>query len=283
MDINPEKRQLFSENFNCIAFDDFQDGIIKTGSEIVSVCTPDDTHYKVVKSLLEMDSNIRVVFLEKPACSTLDEMDHLIALSAEKSIDIVVNHTRRFDSRYKEIRKHIADGKYGDLVTGFITYYSGWQHNGVHIIDTLSYLFNDSVEIETIQNGANSPYPDDPTINGKLFLSKLPGKLQLMSFDEKYYQLFEFDLRFEKVRLRIEDFGTRILLEKKEVNNIGENVLVMHNNSFVDNNETPIQTAIDLIIARLVKNNRDLLCGYRLSDVAGTMKTIWKGMALYAN
>ena len=283
MDINPEKRQLFSENFNCIAFDDFQDGIIKTGSEIVSVCTPDDTHYKVVKSLLEMDSNIRVVFLEKPACSTLDEMDHLIALSAEKSIDIVVNHTRRFDSRYKEIRKHIADGKYGDLVTGFITYYSGWQHNGVHIIDTLSYLFNDSVEIETIQNGANSPYPDDPTINGKLFLSKLPGKLQSMSFDEKYYQLFEFDLRFEKVRLRIEDFGTRILLEKKEVNNIGENVLVMHNNSFVDNNETPIQTAIDLIIARLVKNNRDLLCGYRLSDVAGTMKTIWKGMALYAN
>jgi len=283
MDINPEKRQLFSENFNCIAFDDFQDGIIKTGSEIVSVCTPDDTHYKVVKSLLEMDSNIRVVFLEKPACSTLDEMDHLIALSAEKSIDIVVNHTRRFDSRYKEIRKHIADGKYGDLVTGFITYYSGWQHNGVHIIDTLSYLFNDSVEIETIQNGANSPYPDDPTINGKLFLSKLPGKLQLMSFDEKYYQLFEFDLRFEKVRLRIEDFGTRILLEKKEVNNIGENVLVMHNNSFVDNNETPIQTAIDLIIARLVKNNRNLLCGYRLSDVAGTMKTIWIGMALYAN
>ena len=46
-----------------------------------------------------------------------------------------------------------------------------------------------------------------------------------MSFDERHYQLFEFDLRFEKARLRIEDFGSRILFEKKEVNNIGENVL----------------------------------------------------------
>lgn len=283
MDINPEKRQLFSENFNCIAFDDFQDGIIKTGSEIVSVCTPDDTHYKVVKSLLEMDSNIRVVFLEKPACSTLDEMDHLIALSAEKSIDIVVNHTRRFDNRYKEIRKNIADGKYGDLVTGFITYYSGWQHNGVHIIDTLSYLFDDSVEFETIQNGANSPYQDDPTIEGKLFLSKLPGEFLLMSFDEKYYQLFEFDLRFEKARLRIEDFGKRIILEVKEVNNIGENVLVMRKNSFEKNVDAPIKTAVELIISRLRTNDPNLLKGFLLKDVSNPMKTIWKGLELYAN
>ena len=153
----------------------------------------------------------------------------------------------------------------------------------MHIIDTLSYLFNDSVEIETIQNGANSPYPDDPTINGKLFLSKLPGKLQLMSFDEKYYQLFEFDLRFEKVRLRIEDFGTRILLEKKEVNNIGENVLVMLKNSYVENSNTPIQAAVNLIIERLDKNNPDVLNDYRIVDALETMKTISKGIELYAD
>ena len=283
MDINPEKSHSFSEKFNCIPFNDYLEGVTKTSSEIVSVCTPDDTHFQIVKALIEMDSNIQVIFLEKPACSTLDEMDHLIELSNEKEIDIVVNHTRRFDERYKEIRNNITKGEYGDLVNAIITYYSGWQHNGVHIIDTLSYLFDDTVEIQSVRNGSHSPYPNDFTIEGELYLLKLPGKIQLMSFDERYYQIFEFDLRFEKTRLRIEDFGTRILLEKKEVNNIGENVLVMHNNSFVDNNETPIQTAIDLIIARLAKNNRDLLFGYCLRDVAGTMKTIWKGLELYAN
>ena len=283
MDINPGRGKLFAEKFNCIAFDDFQDGIIKTGSEIVSVCTPDDTHYKVVKSLLEMDSNIRVVFLEKPACSTLDEMDYLIALSSEKHIDIVVNHTRRFDNRYKEIRKNIADGKYGGLVNGLITYYSGWQHNGVHIIDTLSYLFDDSVEIESVNDGLNSQYPDDPTLEGKLYFLQSPGEIQLFSFDENYYQLFEFDLRFEKARLRIEDFGTRILLEKKEVNSIGENVLIMQDNELVENDKTAIQTAANLIVNSLVKNNPDLLNGYRMQDISETMKTIWKGLELYAN
>ena len=95
MDINPRKSQWFSEKFNCIAFDNFQDGISKTGSEIVSVCAPDDTHYMVVESLLRMDSDIRVIFM-KMACGTLDEMNHLIALSVEKSMNMVVNHTRRF-------------------------------------------------------------------------------------------------------------------------------------------------------------------------------------------
>ena len=283
MDLHSKKGQLFAKKFNCTSFDNFQDGITSTGSEIVSICTTDNTHYAVAKSILEMDSNIRVVFLEKPACSTLDEMDHLIALSAEKSIDIVVNHTRRFDNRYKEIRNNIADGKYGDLVTGIITYYSGWQHNGVHIIDTLSYLFDDSVEIESVQNGANSPYPEDPTIDGKFFFSNLSGELQLMSFDERYYQLFEFDLRFEKARLRIEDFGTRILLEKKEVNSIGENVLIMQDNELVAIDKTAIQTAVDLIVSRLIKNKPNLFKGYCLQDVANTMKTIWNGLELYAD
>ena len=97
MDINPEKRQLFSEKFNCIPFNDYLEGVTKTGSKIVSVCTPDDTHYTIVRSILEIESKIKVIFLEKPACSTLDEINHLIELSNEKEIDIVVNHTRRFD------------------------------------------------------------------------------------------------------------------------------------------------------------------------------------------
>jgi len=283
MDINPVRGKLFAEKFNCIAFDDFQDGITTTKSEIVSVCTPDDSHYSIVKSLLKIDSTIKVIFLEKPACSSLEEMDHLIALSAEKNIDLVVNHTRRFDSRYKEIRNNITDGKYGDLINGFITYYSGWQHNGVHIIDTLSFLFNDYIKIEEVHNGAHSPYPEDPSLEGELSFSVSPGIVQLLSFDETYYQLFEFDLRFEKARLRIEDFGSRIILEEKEVNNIGENVLVLKKNSFQNQSKTPIQTAINIIIDRIEKNNPNLINGYCLTDVEDTMKTIWEGKALYAN
>ena len=83
--------------------------------------------------------------------------------------------------------------------------------------------------------------------------------------------------------MRIEDFGSRILLELKEVNNIGENVLVPQENTFKNRGKTAIQSAVASINYRLEKNNSDLLNGYCLKDVASTMMTIWKGMKLYEN
>ena len=61
-------------------------------------------------------------------------------------------------------------------------------------------------------------------------LKKLNSEILITTFDEDYYQLFEFDLRFENYRIKIEDFGVRIIVEKKVVNNIGENVLEIDKN-----------------------------------------------------
>ena len=41
------------------------------------------------------------------------------------------------------------------------------------------------------------------------------------------------------------------MLEQKEVNNIGENVLVLQKNRFNNKRETPIQTALNIIIDRI--------------------------------
>ena len=283
MDIDIEKGKAFANRYNCDHFEDIKTLIKSVQPHIVSVCTPDDTHFKITKTLLKMGENIRVIFLEKPACNTLDDMEMLIKLSADKNIDIVVNYTRRFDNRYVEIRKNITNGIFGSLVNGVVTYYSGWHHNGGHVIDTLSFIFNDTIIIDKISNSFESPYRDDPTIEGKLTFSKLPGMIHLFSFDEKFYQLFEFDLRFEKSRLRIEDFGSRILLENKIVNNIGENVLVMEDNPFNKDETTAIQNALSIIVKQLNESNPDLLNGYRLEDVTETMRTIWKGMSVYEN
>ena len=198
MDTNREKRNYFSQKLNCPSYKKLEDGIKKTKCDIVSVCTPDHTHYSIVKLLLEMSSEIKTIFLEKPACSNSFELTELIGLSEKRKINIIVNHTRRFDSRYGELKNNIVSGSYGQLINGLITYYSGWQHNGVHIIDTLSYLLGSPIVLEEIKIGSKSPYPNDPTLIGKLKFSNFDGEIQLMSFNEDYYQLFEFDLRFEK-------------------------------------------------------------------------------------
>jgi len=281
MDTNREKRNYFSQNFNCASYEKLEDGIKKTKCDIVSVCTPDHTHYSIVKLLLEMSSKIKTIFLEKPACSNSFELTELISLSKKNNINIVVNHSRRFDFRYKQIKSNISSGLYGGFINGIITYYSGWKHNGVHIIDTLSYLFNDSIEIIELKIGDKSPYLNDPTLIGLLKSPNLGGEITLMSFDEDYYQIFEFDLRFEKVRLKIEDFGNRILIERKTKNNIGENVLELNKNQILENDTNPIQNAIEIIISSLKNNDQNILRGYRLEDISTTMQTIWNGSEIY--
>jgi len=103
----------------------------------------------------------------------------------------------------------------------------------------------------------------------------------LSGFNENDYQLFEMDLRFSKARLRFEDFGERILLETKYINEINENVIQLVDNGLDEKKETSMQKAIDLICRSIEENNTALLNGYLIQDVAETMQTIWQGQEEY--
>lgn len=281
MDINSNNGNLFSKKYNTDYFNDYHIGINKTNPQIISVCSPDDTHYSITKDLLQMHSDIRIIFLEKPICTNQNQMKDLIKLSKEKNIIILPNHSRRFDNRYKKIRQSIINNEYGEFVNGLVTYYGGWMHNGIHIVDTLSFIFNDTININTLKSSLNSQSKNDETLDGKLEFSSTTGVIDLMSFNENYYQLFEFDLRFKKSRLKIEDFGERILLENKEVNNIGENVLVIKDNEFPVSKDLPIDNAVSLIIDYLDTNNIKILDGYKINDIIDSMRTIWDGLEYY--
>ena len=69
----------------------------------------------------------------------------------------------------------------------------------------------------------------------------------------------------------------RIIYEKKIVNKMRENVLAADQVDFPENNLSPMQNAINLISDYLRVNDVRLLEGYRISDIANTMKTIWDG------
>ena len=125
MDCDKKKNNLFADKFNCVPYDQYEKGIIETKPDIVSICTPDHTHYKILKSLLKMEYKIRIIFIEKPICKSMIEMDELINLSNSMGIDIIVNHTNRFDNRYLQLQNKIKKGAFGELTNGYVTYYSG--------------------------------------------------------------------------------------------------------------------------------------------------------------
>jgi len=281
IDSNQEQSKSFADFFNCQVENNLETAIHNHKPDIISVCTPDNSHFTITERLIQAKHKPKVIFLEKPACSREEELDYLIELSMQKGVDIVVNHSRRFDEHYQQLRERITASEFGDLRSIYATYYSGWRHNGIHMIDTLSYLFNDSVNVDIVTNSWESPYENDPTIEMLGSFKEQDGIINLTGFDEEDYQFFEIDLRFNKARLRFENFGERIILETKFINQIGENALQLVENGLNERKETSMQKAIDIICQSIESNNRFLLDGYLLQDVTESMKTIWRSKKEY--
>ena len=94
-------------------------------------------------------------------------------------------------------------------------------------------------------------------------------------FNEDYYQLFDFDLKFEKGRLRIEDFGSRIVYEEKYINEMNENVLKISPIDIGTSDKSPMQQAVEKI-GNYLKTGTPL-SGLLIEDISHTMNLIWEG------
>jgi predicted dehydrogenase len=277
VDLHAERLRNFAEKYSCTAHANVFEALAAHSPDIVSICTPDQTHFEIVKQVLEHPFSPRVVFLEKPICKTRFEYQVLQSLATESSTLLVINHTRRFSPIFANLRKRITDGEFGSLyrVTG--TYYSGWFHNGTHIIDTISYLLNDFVQIREVTSVMDSPYSGDPTLEVKGRLEVNQGIVIVSAIDEFLYQLFEFDFWFKKGRLRLEDFGNRIVFEQEVVNEIGERVLEFKLLDLPKSAHTPMEHAIGSICNFLTTGDATLLQDVSLLAVKDTMETLWQG------
>ena len=281
IDQDYKKATIFSKKYDCIPGKNIELSLKKLTPDVVSVCSPDHTHYEITKKILNSNNPPKVIFLEKPICQSKIEFESLIDLSYKNKVDIVVNFTRRFDQHYNTIKDRILNNYYGLLRNAYATYYSGWEHNAVHHVDTLNFLFNEEINLIDIVNIKDTKYKSDPSICFNAEFLNLSGKIYFNIFDEEDYQLFDLELQFDKSRVRFEDFGARIVVEKQEVNSIGEKVIKLQSNNLKIKKVTPMQNAISLICESVEKDQPELLNGYRLTDSVKTMNTIWQGKELY--
>ena len=174
--------------------------------------------------------------------------------------------------------KTLIDHKaFGKLLRIDGWYYSGWIHNGVHFIDTINYLLNDNLDNFEILRINDSPYENDYNIDLRLNSTESSIPIFINCYNEKYYQLFEFDFKFSKARIRIEDFGSRVIVEEAVVNYMDENVLRLIDSEKIfgiNEVQSPIYNAISRLHNHLI--GKDELSGIELNDIFYTMNIIWK-------
>ncbi len=82
--------------------------------QLVVVATPNETHFALARQALEAGKH---VVIDKPFAATSTEAVHLIELAAERRLVLAPFHNRRWDGDFLTLKKVLAGGSLGRLVT----------------------------------------------------------------------------------------------------------------------------------------------------------------------
>jgi predicted dehydrogenase len=82
--------------------------------DLVVVATPNETHFELAKQALEAGKH---VVIDKPFADSSAHAEELIALATAKGLVLAPFHNRRWDGDFQTVKKVLADGQLGRLVT----------------------------------------------------------------------------------------------------------------------------------------------------------------------
>ena len=280
-DIDIKKRMSFSKYYKCLSHDSIIN-LLNDKLDIISICTPDSTHFEIAKKLIENLNCPKIIFIEKPVCENEIQYKNLKRLIYNKNINIIVNHSRRFNRDFIKLRMLIKNNFFGKFISGNSIYYKGWRHNGVHIIDTLIFLLQKKIKIKNIINVKNSNIYCDPTFDLSISVGSIrKSNFMIKSFDDNLYQVFDIDLFFDNGRVVIRNFGNEISIYKKYIDKLKRNKIRKVNLKFNEDKEIALKNAYSLIQKYLLRNNNNIIKDVNLSASLETMKIIWNGTKAY--
>ncbi|GAB4363331.1 MAG: Gfo/Idh/MocA family oxidoreductase [Calditrichia bacterium] len=93
-------------------FTDYRPIIQDPQVDLITICTPVDTHYHLARLALEAGKH---VLIEKPMTATSQEAEELINIAEKKNLKIFVDHTFLFTGAVQKIKELLQRGEIGDL------------------------------------------------------------------------------------------------------------------------------------------------------------------------
>jgi predicted dehydrogenase len=101
--------------------------------DFVAICTPNHIHYEIAKTFLKHGIG---VMCEKPLCFEVKEAEELATLAKGKSLLFAVNYCYSGYPMVKVMKKMVAQGDIGDIISISGEYSSGCFLNALHRDET---------------------------------------------------------------------------------------------------------------------------------------------------
>ncbi|NNM82267.1 MAG: Gfo/Idh/MocA family oxidoreductase [Burkholderiales bacterium] len=209
-DADPERVEKCAKRWGVRGYPDFAGMLESENPEIVSICTPDGTHFEMIGQAIRHPS-VRAVLAEKPLSTGISQAEEIVALAESRGVFLAVNYTRRYCPGFDRLRKLIALGQLGDIQTVSGHYTKGALHNGSHWFDLAHFLIGPIRSVTGFDRLHESG--PDPTLDALLeFEGGASGFLH--SCDAAAYAIFEMDIIGSKGRAKIVDSGFRIEIQR---------------------------------------------------------------------
>ena len=177
--------------------------------DILSICTPTQSHLEIVKQVVSTAS-IKAIFIEKPMGKNLKEAEEIVKLCKDSGTILAVNYMRRWENKYRSIKKLIDDNIMGDLYS--LTAYGSTAllTSTSHLIDIFLYYGGDIAWlIGKLQKDYVRKVHGVSDEGGCAFVKFKNGVFGFLKGISKnpYNYMFEIDIIGSKVRINISEPG----------------------------------------------------------------------------
>lgn len=205
-EIDSEKRSKIKKLFPEIPlFDDAGELLEKTKPIIVSIATPDETHWSMVN--LAVKYGARLIICEKPIATVLGDARKIINTCKRSDVILLVNHVRRFDPLLREFQEKMRAGEFGKIHQIRCLYVNGLLNSGTHAIDLIRWFVGEVVSVQGRYNKQFAfTHQGDHNVDGFLDL-KNGSRVVLQSFEKNDYYIWNIEFYGSKGALFVHDLG----------------------------------------------------------------------------
>ncbi len=211
-----------------IKYNDYKKMLKNEKIDILSICTPTNTHYEIIKYALKF-SNIKAIFLEKP--STFKSIQTKKIIEQSKNKIITVNYFRRWNNSFLNFKKIKIKKNISKIKKIHINYTKGLYVSASHQIDLMRFFFGEPKNIKVIKKYKS--YKNDAGVdfilifnpNIHVSFNHIPN-LDYVFFDIQFFlenKIFNISQRGQKISeyIKTKDLNYNIfnmIIKKREFN-----------------------------------------------------------------
>jgi uncharacterized protein HI_0688 len=254
-DINLSTVQVIQKECNIKnGYIDYNEMLNENKFDIVSVCTPIQTHFEIVKKCIE--TGVKAIFCEKTLSYSLEEAEEMLRLCKENNVIFGVNYILRWDILNKRIKELLKNNIIGKIYT-MVGYGATALHTSTsHLIDLIVYFADSEVEWvigETQKDFIRNVHgvEDFGGIGTIKFKSGIFGFIKGTSTSPFKYML-ELDILGENGRIKLYNNGLSydVYQYSKNSNTAGanyEDLILIETHNKNNKNERMIDAILDII------------------------------------